>query len=147
MCSSLAHFRKPFPLVRIAFVTVLTLLLCGWSTCTAIVNFSSCPGAVPQPQIASLSPDAIPGGMESTFLVVSGNDFVPQSQILWNGNALETMFTDSCHLQATITQQTLDSFGGSPGSTVQIGVRSPASAHSMGCPNGGNSATLVLVIN
>jgi hypothetical protein len=57
MCSCLVHPCKPFPLVRIAFIAVLTLLLSGWSTCNAIVNFSSCPGTVPQPLINSLSPD------------------------------------------------------------------------------------------
>ena len=147
MLSSLVGPCKPFPSVRIAFVAVLTLLLSGWTTCTAIVNFSSCPGTVPQPQIASLLPDTIPGDTESVLLIVSGSGFVPQSQIMWNGSALQTTFTDSRHLQATVTQETFDSFGGSAGSSVQISVRSQGSASVLGCPNGGNSATLVLVIN
>ncbi len=111
------------------------------------VKFSSCPGTVPLPQITSLSPDTIPGDTESVLLIANGSDFVPQSQIMWNGSALQTTFTDSRHLQATITQQTLDSFGGSAGSSVQISVRSQGTAPVLGCPNGGNSATLVLVIN
>jgi len=147
MRSCLVNPCKPFPSVRIAFVAVLTLLLSGWTTCTAIVNFSSCPGTVPQPQITSLAPDTIPGNAESVPLIVNGSGFVPQSQILWNGSALQTTFTDSRHLQATITQRTFDSFGGSAGSSVQISVRSQGSAPVLGCPNGGNSATLVLVIN
>jgi hypothetical protein len=139
---------KPFPSVHIAFVAVLTLLLSSWSNCNfAIVNFSSCPGTVPQPQITSLSPDTIPGDAESVLLIVNGSGFVPQSQIMWNGNALQTTFTDSRHLQATITQQTFDSFAGSAQSSVQISVRSQGSTPVLGCPNGGNSATLVLVIN
>jgi hypothetical protein len=120
MCSCLVHPCKPFPLVRIAFIAVLTLLLSGWSTCNAIVNFSSCPGTVPQPLISSLSPDPMPGNTESVVLIVNGSGFVPQSQIIWNGSALQTTFTDSDHLRATITQQTFDSFGGSVGSSVQI---------------------------
>jgi hypothetical protein len=138
---------KPFPLVRIGFVAALTLLLSGWTTCRAMIDFNSCPGAVPQPQITSLSPGAIPGDAESVLLSVNGSGFAPQSQILWNGSALQTTFTDSRHLQTTITQQTFDSFGGSAGSSVQISVRSQGSAAVLGCPNGGNSATLALVIN
>jgi len=146
MRSCLVNPCTPFPSVRIAFVAVLTLLLSGWTACTAIVEFSSCPGTVPLPQITSLSPDTIAGDTESVLLIANGSDFVPQSQIMWNGSALQTTFTDSRHLQATITRQTLDSFGGSAGS-VQISVRSQGTAPVLGCPNGGNSATLVLVIN
>jgi hypothetical protein len=147
MRSCLVDPCKPFPSVRIAFVAVLTLLLSGWTTCTAIVKFSGCLGTVPQPQITSLSPDTIPGDTESILLIANGSGFVPQSQIMWNGSALQTTFTDSRHLQATITQQTFDSFGGLAGSSVQISVRSQGSTPVLGCPNGGNSATLVLVIN
>jgi hypothetical protein len=133
--------------VRIAFVAFLTMLSAGWTTCTAIVNFNSCPGTVPQPQIISLSPDSIPDNMESVPLTVNGDGFVAQSQILWNGRALPTTFTGPRQLQATITQQTLDSFGSSVGDTVQISVMSPGSSSIVGCPNGGSSATLVLLIN
>ena len=138
---------EPFPSVRIACVAVLTLLLSGWTTCTAISDFGSCPGTVPQPQITSLSPDTIPSDSTSVLLIVNGSGFVPQSQIMWNGGGLQTTFMDSSHLRATITQQTFDSFGGSVGSSVQIAVRSQGSVSVLGCPNGGNSATLVLVIN
>lgn len=138
---------KPFPLVRIAFIAVLTLLFSGWSTCTAMVDFNSCEGSMPQPHIASLSPSAIPGDSTSILLIVNGSDFVPQSQMMWNGNALQTTFTDSSHLEATITQQTFESFGGSVGGSVQISVRSHGSGGVLGCSNGGNSAALDLVIN
>jgi hypothetical protein len=143
----LVDSRDPFPLVRISSIVVLTLLLSGWTTCTAIVGFSSCPGAVPLPQISALSPESIPGNTESVFLTVNGSDFVPQSQILWNGSALQASFQDSRHLGTTITKQMLEALGGSPGSTVQVSVRSPGSGHVFGCPNGGDSAVLVLVIN
>ena len=89
----------------------------------------------------------MPGNTESVVLIVNGSGFVPQSQIIWDGSALQTTFTDSDHLRATITQQTFDSFGGSVGSSVQIAVRSQGSVPVLGCSNGGNSATLVLVIN
>jgi hypothetical protein len=132
-------------LVRIAFTTALTLLLSGWTTCNGM--FVSCQGSVPQPQITSLSPGTVPAGAESVLLMVTGSGFVPQSQIMWNGYALQTMFMDSRHLQTTITQQTLDLFGGTAGSRVQISVESHGSAADFGCPIDGNSATLILVVN
>jgi hypothetical protein len=144
MCFFLVNSGKP---VRIAVVALLALLLSGWTSCAAIVSFGDCAGAVPQPHVTSLSPDNIPGNAESVQLIVTGSGFVPQSQILWNGRALQTTFTDSRHLSAMTAQQTFDDLGGSAGSDVQISVRSQGSASVLGCPNGRNSSTLILVIN
>lgn len=71
--------------------------------------------------------------------------FVRRSQTLWNANPLRRTFVDSHHLQATITQQTFNSFDGSAGNSVLISVMTPGSASSGGC--GGSSATLVLEIS
>ena len=100
---------KPY---RIALVLILLPVISAW-TCSSIVNFKSCPGAVPQPQISALSPDTISADAVSVPLTVEGNGFVDQSQILWNGNRLQTTFLDTYHLQATITQQTFE-YGGEP---------------------------------
>jgi len=144
MSSSLADLWRPFTLIHVALIAALALLLSGW-TCSAL--FVSCQGVGSQPQIAVLSPDIISSEAESVLLRVDGSGFTTQSQIMWNGNALQTTFTDSHHLQTTVTQQTFGSFGGSVGNDVQISVRSQGSADNFGCPIGGNSATLVLVIN
>jgi hypothetical protein len=143
MRSCLIGASKPF---RLAFVLALTSLLSGW-TCSAIGGFNNCPSAVPQPQITSLSPDVIFVDGASVLLTVNGSNFVSQSQVLWNGHSLQTRFMDSRHLQTTVTQQTFDSFGGSPGTSVLISVVSPASGFVVGCPNGGSSGTLVLVVD
>ena len=145
MSSCLVNSGKPFTWVRVGFVAVLTLTLSGW-TCTAIVGFNSCLG-VPPPRIVSLSPNVIPATADSVLLIVTGSDFVAQSQILWNGSAVPTTFVDSHRLQARITQQTFDKFGGSFGSSVLISVNSPVTATVVGCPIAASSATLVLVIN
>ena len=142
-----AYTCQPLPWIRIAMLAFLTLLLSGWSTCAAIVSFNSCLGIVPQPLVTSVSPDPMPGDTEPVLLTVNGSGFVPQSQITWNGGALPTKFTDAGHLQTTITRQTFDSFGGSVGSSVEIAVRSQGSFPVPGCPDSGNSATLVLLIN
>lgn len=144
MNSSLPNPCRPFPLIRLALIAVLTLLSSGW---TCGVFFVSCQGVGTQPQITSLSPDTIPNDAETVVLTVEGSGFTPQSQILWNGNALPTTLMDSHHLQTTITQQIFDSFGGSAGSSVQISVRSQGSAPDTGCPINGNSAVLALFIS
>jgi len=143
MCSSLAHSDTPFPLIRVALIAALTLLLSGW-TCSAL--FLSCQG-VGQSQVTSLSQDAISSNAQSVLLTAEGSGFTPRSQIMWNGNPLQTTFMDSHHIQTTVTQQTFESLGGSVGNNVQISVRSQASINDFGCPIGGNSAMLVLVIN
>ncbi len=142
MHSCLVNPRRPFLSIRIALVAILTLLSSGW-TCRAM--FVSCQDAVARPQIVSLSPDAISFDAESVQLTVDGSDFTPQSQIMWNGNALQTAFTDSRHVEATITQQTFDSFGGSAEGSVQISVRTQG--RDRGCPPSEDSATLLLVIH
>jgi hypothetical protein len=134
---------KRFPWMRLALVAVLILLSSSW---TCAVFFVSCQG-VPQPQITSLSPEAISSDTESTLLTVAGNGFTPQSQIMWNANALPTTVMDSQHLQTTITQQTFESFGGSAGSSVQISSMSKGNLASTGCPIDGSSNVLLLVIN
>ena len=144
MYSSLANPCKFSLPIRLALVGVLTLLSSGW---TCGVFFVSCQGVGTQPQITSLSPDTISSDVETVVLTVEGSGFASQSQILWNGNALETTLMDSHHLQATITQQTFDSFGGSAGSNVQISARSQGSDSDTGCPINGKSTTLVLAIN
>lgn len=156
MRSCLVTFYKPVPSIwnglsgnkswlRMALVAVVTFALSGW-TCSAIVGFNSCLGIPAAPQIISLSPNAISQNSESVLLIVVGNNFVPQSQILWNGNKLPTTFVDSSHLEATVTQQTFAQFGGSSGTNVLISVNSAVSSAVVGCPIPGSSATLVLVI-
>jgi hypothetical protein len=144
MYSFLANPCKFSLPIRLALVGVLTLLSSGW---TCGVFFVSCQGVGTQPQINSLSPDTIPNDVETVVLTVEGSGFTPQSQILWNGNALQTTSVDSHHLQTTITQQTFDSFGGSAGSSVQISASSPGSPADTGCPINGNSAALSLAIH
>jgi hypothetical protein len=145
MRSWLIQSVKPFPWFRVGFVAVLILTLSGW-TCTAIVSFNSCLGVQTTPQITSLSPSSISVTTASVVLTVKGSGFVPQSQILWNGNALPTMFMDSQHLQTLVTQQTFAQFGGAIGSNVLVSVNSPMTATVVGCPIAGSSATVVLLI-
>ena len=141
MLSCLITPWRPY---RISLVIVLSAVLPAW---TYSANFSSCFGVTTQPQISALSPETISADTVSGMLIVVGGGFVSDSKILWNGNALQTTFIDSEHLEATITQQTFESFGGSSGSSVLISVMSPQSNSVVGCSAGGSSVTLTLMIN
>ena len=134
-----------FPWLRIGFVAVLASTLSGW-TCTAIIGFNTCLGVPAPPQITLMSPSVVSVTADSVVLTVKGRGFVPQSRILWNGNALVTTSVDSQTLQATITPQTFVQFGGAPGNNVLIAVSSPVATVVAGCPIAGSSATVVLVI-
>ena len=140
-----SRYRRP-PWLHIGMVAVLAFTLSGW-TCTAIVGFNSCLGVPPSPQITSLSPSVISTSVTSVVLIVIGNGFVPQSQILLNGSTMPTRFVDSQHLQTTITQQTFEQFSVASGSSVLISVNSPVTATVVGCPVPGSSSTLVLAID
>ena len=143
MCRARNALCKPY---RIGLVLGLATLLSAW-TCSAIVNLNGCSDTFAHPQIKGVSPNPISAATESVVLSVDGTGFVPQSKIQWNGNSLPTTFLDSRHLQATVTQQTFDSFGGSAGNSVMISVVSPGTNSVVGCPNGGNSSTLILDID
>ena len=142
MCSCLITYYKPY---RIGLVLVLASLLSAW-TCSAIFDFDNCIDAVPQPHVTSLSPETIRANATPVLLIVNGTGFIPRSEILWNGNPLQTTFMNSSNLQATITQQTFESFGGSAGGSVPISVMSPASSVLVHCSNGGVSGIVFLDI-
>ncbi len=141
-----SYLKLPCKAYRLAFVLVLIPVCSAW-TCSAFVSFDSCQTSVPQPQIVALSPNPIPADADSVQLIVDGTGFVRQSEILWNGGLLQTTFTDSRHLQTTVTQQTIDSLGGRTGGNALISVTSPGSTSIAGCPNGGTSGALTLEIN
>jgi len=149
MRSSLSKFRTTPPSVHLASVVFLSLLLSGWSGCSAFVGFSSCPGPVSQVQMTSLEPDTIPVDSTSVLLTVNGSGFTPRSQIVWNGSGLETTFKNSRQLRATITHETFESFGGSSGDTVTISVQTQGSGSGSGsgCPSNWNSETRSLTVD
>ena len=141
---SLVSPHESSPLISIALIAALTLLCSGW-TCSAI--FISCQGVGSQPQIVSFSPNSIPHDADSVSLTLEGNGFNPQSRIMWNGNPLQTTLIDRHKLQTTITPQVFESFGGSPGSSVEISVSSKGTSSDSGCPIDGNSDPQTLAIH
>lgn len=145
MHSPLASPSQTILCVRLVLLATLILLLSGW-TCSAFFFWGTCGNQAASAQIVALSPDVISREAGSVPLIVEGSEFTPEAKILWNGNALETTFHDAHHLQATITQETFESYGGSEGSSVLISVRPQGSVTTPGCPKQQDSAAQSLII-
>ena len=142
MYPAVADRNTPSSIIRITLIFTLTLLLSGW-TCNGM--FVSCQGIDLQPQITSLSPDRIPGNVDSVALTVEGSGFTALTQIVGNGTTLPTTMIDQQHLQTLITQHTLESLGAGPGGSVQISARSRGK-NIPECPINGTSNVVVLGI-
>jgi hypothetical protein len=57
--------------------------------------------------ISSLSPDHKLVGSDAFAMTVIGNGFVSESQEVWNGAMLETIFVDSSHLLVDVSAEKL----------------------------------------
>jgi Tol biopolymer transport system component len=109
-------------------VAVLAGLLAVLTGCTQIIQN-------PTPTLSALSPDTIVAGGASFTLTVKGSKFVFGASILWNGNALRSVFDNDGEMHALIDPRVFPV----PGS-VAIQVVNPS-------PGGGYSNSLNLTIN
>lgn len=94
---------------------------CGGSgsgtTTTTTTTQNQNPGT---PAIASLSPASVSVGSPDTTLTVSGSNFVPGSEITWQGNAVATLYLSSTSLQTDLPASDLTTAG-----TYQVAVEDP----------------------
>jgi hypothetical protein len=89
----------------------------------------------PAPNAISLSPSgAITGGPAFT-LTVAGTQFIPSSQVLWNGSQVPTTYVSGTSLMAQIPASDLSTAG-----TTTVAVQSPT-------PGGGTSSVLNFAIS
>jgi hypothetical protein len=81
----------------------------------------------PLPVISTLAPAATPAGGAAFTLNVSGSNFFPNSQVIWNGAQLATTYVGATELTASVPASDIAS-----GGTTPVTVRNPA-------PGGGTS--------
>ncbi|MCU1308280.1 MAG: conserved repeat domain protein [Acidobacteriaceae bacterium] len=86
------------------------------------------------PSIVSLSPGSAVVAGSSFTLAVTGANFVPTSQVLWNGQPRQTQFVNTTQLKATIDTADILSMG-----TAKVSVNSPS-------PGGGTTGQLDFVL-
>ena len=85
---------------------------------------------VPPPSLSRLSPTLAVAGGADLVLTLAGSNFVPTSQVHWNGEPRPTTFLDSRRLQVAISSDDI-----ATAVTAPINVRSPS-------PGGGLSEAL-----
>jgi hypothetical protein len=83
----------------------------------------------PAPVLTSISPNGAATGSSDTAITVSGQNFSPDSTILWNGAALPTTFVSSSQLSTTVSTTQLATYG-----WASITVSSPAGGVSQPLP-------------
>ncbi len=86
------------------------------------------------PTLASLSPNALLVGANAFTLTVTGANFVPESQVLWNGAARTTNYISDTQLTTTISAANVANAG-----VANVTVASPT-------PGGGTAAALSFAI-
>jgi len=86
------------------------------------------------PTLTSLSPSRTGAGTGAFSLTVNGTNFVPASEVRWNGVVRPTTFVSGTQLRAAIAATDVAAIG-----TAQVTVFSPA-------PGGGTSTALPLTI-
>jgi hypothetical protein len=112
----------------VSLVLCLPLLLAG---CGSSGSSMTTPATQPAPQVSSLSPSSAVAGSAGMMLTVSGSNFVPGSEITWQGTEVATLYVSSTSLQTTIPTSSLTS-----AAIVQVGVENPSG-------EGGTSASTV----
>jgi hypothetical protein len=89
----------------------------------------------PVPTLGSLSPPSTVAGGGAFQISVAGTNFVPDSQVLWNGSIRTTTFISATQITAAISEGDIASQGG-----ATISVLNPA-------PGGGTSNTATFTIS
>ena len=89
----------------------------------------------PVPALTSLSPNSATAGTNGLTLTVNGSNFVPTSQVFWNGSGRSTSFVSATQLTATIPANDLTTAG-----TATVTAANPS-------PGGGTSNSLTFSIN
>jgi hypothetical protein len=103
---------------------------------SAAVSFTVTPN--PLPVMASIQPASANVGSSALTLTVTGNGFVPASQVQWNGASRTATYVSATQLIAAITTVDLASAG-----TANVTVVNPASSG----VGGGTSAAASFTIN
>ena len=88
----------------------------------------------PVPVVSALAPSSIAPGSPAFALTVLGSNFIPASEVRWNGAPRATLFVSSTQLQATIVDTDVATVG-----TAQVTVFTPA-------PGGGTSGAQTFLI-
>ena len=107
-----------------------------------------CIGATPVPKLSSVSPSAISSQTLPASITLGGRGFTSFSIVYLNSVNLSSSTINPEHISALITPEDLSAAGVVTG-TVYISVTNEGQIAGglFGCPNGGSSETIPIVIN
>jgi trimeric autotransporter adhesin len=98
--------------------------------CSTSPNSNQQQTSNPAPTIVSVSPSSVTAGASTQTLTITGTGFISSSVASFNSTALQTSYTSSTSLQATVPASSLAS-----GQLVSLVVTNPS-------PGGGNSSVV-----
>ncbi|QHN03171.1 hypothetical protein FTO74_07155 [Granulicella sp. WH15] len=110
------------PLCRVVPFAACLLLLSSIGCSPNNSGSNSTPPPV-APAVSTLSPTSIVAGSLGKTLTVTGSNFVPGSEITWNGTERATLYVSSTSLQMALLPGDLSS-----ATTAQVGVTDPPDA-------------------
>ena len=70
------------------------------------------------PVVTTLSPSSLTAGHSTTTLIITGSNFTPDAQVLWNGAPLPTQFVSANQVTVQLSADLL-----ADGQTVGVAVR------------------------
>ncbi|HEY7352134.1 MAG TPA: IPT/TIG domain-containing protein [Terriglobales bacterium] len=129
---------------RFSFLSVIALSLFTFAGCSNAIN-PFCGNVRPAPEIGSISPSAVAFSdvQQGVLLTITGDNFVPASEIVVNGKALAATALSAQKLQVTLNTAVI----AQPGK-VNVKVKTPSgNSADVGCSSGGTSSILVLTVN
>jgi len=115
----------------------ITRLFVGSLVCALAVLLSCCQEQIksPTPSLSALVPSDLPAGQPAFRLEVDGDNFTPQSIVLWNGQPRTTLFDTTRELTAEIFASDIQNAG-----TATVAVETAP-------PGGGTTTTLTFTID
>jgi IPT/TIG domain-containing protein len=129
---------------RFSLLSVIAVGLFTFAGCSNAIN-PFCGNVRPAPEIGSISPSTVAFAdvQQGVMLTVSGDNFVPASEIVVNGKALAATALSSQKLQVTLNSAVISKTG-----SVNVKVMTPSgNSGDVGCSSGGTSSILVLTVN
>jgi IPT/TIG domain-containing protein len=131
----------------VALAICASLLLAGCDS-VFFIGGATCFGVTPTPELASVSPSTIDTHSLPATLIVTGRDFQVSSSVRMNNTPLPTTYVDSQHLQAVLTAETtVGKTVDQSAAEISVFTAEQPDGKIFGCPNGGSSATIVVIIN
>ena len=130
---------SPLRFVAISVVSSVVLL----AGCSNSLN-PFCGSSRPAPLISSLSPSTVSFTQvqQGTTLTITGNNFVPSTEVLINSKVLGATAMSSTQLKLLLNTDVITGPG-----TVDVKVMTPSgNSGDLGCSSGGTSSVLTLTV-